>query len=83
MAGVGSPSVLKQGDLGPIYTHVKFKLSGNVCDSGYQLKDGDAAFLEPGTPLYQVSGHPASEQLAARFNGSIVVYEAKAPTGGS
>ena len=46
----------------------------------YRLKDGDAAFLEPGTPIYQVNGHPPAEQLAARFNGSIVLYRAMAPT---
>jgi len=33
---------------------VKFKVSGNVCDPNYRLKDGDAAFLEVGTPIYQV-----------------------------
>jgi hypothetical protein len=83
VAGPGSPSVLKESDLGPIYAHVKFKVSGNVCDAGYRLKDGDAAFLEPGTPLYQINGHAPSEQLAARFNGSIVVYMAMAPAGSS
>ena len=83
VAGPESPSVLKESELGPIYAHVKFKVSGSVCDPGYRLKDGDAAFLEPGTPLYQVNGHAASEQLAARFNGSIVVYKAIAPAGSS
>lgn len=76
LAGPQSPAVLQESDLGPVYTHVKFKVSGNVCDPSYKLKDGDAAFLDAGTPVYQVNGHPASEQLAARFNGSIVVYRA-------
>jgi hypothetical protein len=64
VAGPESPSVLQERDLGPLYTHVKFKVSGNVCDPSYRLKDGDAAFLEPGTPIYQVNGHPPGEQLA-------------------
>ncbi len=72
-------TVLSEGDLGPVYAHVKFKVSGNVCDPRYKLKDGDAAFLEPGTSIYQVNGHPPSQQLAARFNGSIVVYRAMGP----
>ena len=75
VAGAASPPVvLQESDLGPVYTHVKFNVSRNVCDPSYQLKDGDAAFLDAGTPVYQVSGHPAGAELAARFNGSIVAY---------
>ena len=70
---------LKESDLGPEYSKVKFKVSGNVCDPAYKLKDGDAAFLEPGTPIYQVSGHAPTDELAARFNGVITVYRAMSP----
>lgn len=31
-----------ESDLGPINAHVKFKLSGNLCDPDFGLKDGDA-----------------------------------------
>jgi hypothetical protein len=79
VAGPASPSVLKETDLGSAYAHVKFKVSGNVCDPGYRVKDGDAAFLDPGTPIYQVSGNAPDKQLAARFNGSILLYRAMAP----
>jgi hypothetical protein len=75
-----SPTPLQMKDLGPVYARVKFKVSGNVCDPGYRVKDGDAAFLDPGTPIYQVSGEPPAQQLAARFSGSIVIYRAVAPT---
>ena len=74
-----APRVLQESDLGPVYAHVKFKVSGNVCDTNYRLKDGDAAFLDAGTPIYQVKGQPPSEQLAARFSGQIVAYRAMAP----
>lgn len=63
-----SPSVLQESDLGCVYARVNFKVSGTVCDPGYRIKDGDAAVLEPGTPINQVNGHPASEsrwQLAS------------------
>ena len=80
VAGPESPGVVQESDLGPVYAHIKFKVSGKSCDANYRLKDGDAAFLEPGTPIYQVNGHPPAEQLAARFNGSIVLYRAMAPT---
>jgi len=78
-AGPQSLTVLQESDLGLVYAHVKFKVSGNICDPNYRLKDGDAAFLDSGTPIYQVSGHPTSDQLAARFNGSIVIYRAMTP----
>jgi hypothetical protein len=79
VAGPASPSLLKESDLGPAYAHVKFKVSGNVCDVNYRLKDGDAAFLEPGTPIYQVNGIPPAKELAARFNGQVLLYRAMAP----
>src|SRR3989440_6447475 len=79
VAGPQSSTVLQESELGPVYAHVKFKVSGNVCDPNYRLKDGDAAFLDPGTPIYQVTGQPSSQQLAARFNGKIVVYGAMSP----
>jgi hypothetical protein len=43
---------------------VRFKLEGNVHDSGYKSKDGDAAFLEKGTAIYEVAGYPKSEMVA-------------------
>ena len=54
-------------------------MSGNVCDPGYKLKDGDAAFLAAGSPIYQVKGQPPSSELAANLNGSFVVYQAMTP----
>jgi hypothetical protein len=79
VAGPQSPTVLKETDLGPVYANVKFKVSGNICDPNYRLKDGDAAFLDPGAPIYQVNGRSPSEQLAARFNDQILLYRALAP----
>jgi hypothetical protein len=77
VAGPESSNPLQEADLGPVYAHVKFKVSGNVCDPNYRVKGGDAAFLDPGTPIYQVNGHAPSEELAALFNGSIVAYQSK------
>ena len=76
VSGIEADSVLQESELGPVYAHVKFKVDGNICDPSYKLKDGDAAFLDPGTPIYEVKGHPATEQLAARLNGNLVVYKA-------
>jgi hypothetical protein len=80
VAGQDSPGSIQESDLGDVYAKVKFKVSGNVCDPNYRLKDGDAAFLDPGTPIYQVKDQPPARQLAAKFNGGIVVYRAPTPT---
>jgi hypothetical protein len=74
LSGTASTAEVQESDLGPIRAHVKFKVNDNVCDSNYRPKDGDAAFLEPGTPIYQVKGQPPAEQLAARLNGRILLY---------
>ena len=66
----------QESDLGLVVAHVKFKLSGNVCDPHYRPKDGDAGLLDPGTPIYAINGHPPSELLAARREGTIRAYEA-------
>ena len=71
-----APATLQERDLGQVVAHVKFKVDGNVCDPHYQPKDGDAAFLDPGTPIYEVKGKPTTTLLAARRNGEIVAFAA-------
>ena len=78
LAGLEGSPTLQETDLGPVFAHVRYKVSGNVCDPSYRPKDGDAAFLDPGTPIYQVDGHPPSQLLAARHDGRIVAYVARA-----
>ena len=79
VAGPQSPTVLRESDLGPVVAHVKFKVSGNVCDPNYRLQDGDSAFLEPGTPIYQVRGQSTSVELAAQFDDQYLAYSAVSP----
>lgn len=69
---------LKESDLGPEFAKVKFKLSGNVSDPGYHAQDGDAAYLNPGTPVYTVKGYKPTFRLAARDSDSnrLVLFEA-------
>jgi hypothetical protein len=79
VARVGNPPALHETDLGPAVMTVKFKVEGNICDPDYKPKDGDAAFLEVGTPVYQVKGYAPSELLAAFRNGEVVAYHAFKP----
>ena len=73
----GSPALV-ESDLGPVAAHVRFKVSGNVCDPNYRPKDGDAAFLDPGTAIYAVNGHPTSDLLAVHHGRQIVPYQSHA-----
>jgi len=79
VAGPEATTTLQESDLGPVVGHVTLKVAGTVCDRNYRPKDGDAAFLEPGTPIYQVNGQPTSQVVAARRDGQILSYAAKAP----
>ena len=76
VAGQGSVDAapLPEADLGAVYATVRFKVADHVCDPDYRPKDGDAAFLEPGTPLYEIHGVAPADALAARHDGRIREY---------
>ncbi|MGZ3715057.1 MAG: hypothetical protein ACXVA4_06550, partial [Ktedonobacterales bacterium] len=56
------------------FATVKFKVDGNVSDSNYHPKDGDAAFLDAGTPVYSVKGYISTFLLAAFHNDQFIRY---------
>jgi len=74
---IESDAPLQEADLGAQYATVRFKLSGNVDDPSYHAKDGDAAFLEPGTIMYEVRGYAPTVRLATHVDGQIALYVAK------
>jgi hypothetical protein len=53
----------RSSDLGPVLAHVRRKLSDNEVIT--PIKDGDAAFLAVGTPVYSVKGYRPSFRVAA------------------
>ena len=68
---------LQDEDLGPEFGRVEFKYDGIVTDPFYKSnnrKDGDAAYLEIGTPVYIVDGYKPEFILAARRNGQLSLY---------
>ena len=65
---------LREDDLGPKFAEVRHDVSDE--GPGYRVRDGDAAYLEPGTPVYEVSGYASSFRLAARQRGGLMLYEA-------
>jgi hypothetical protein len=71
---VGRP--LGDGDLGPVHATVRCSLRDKMDPTRQEPQDGDAAYLEAGSPLYQVRGYRPTFRLAARQDGRLVVFEA-------
>ena len=67
---------LSRDILGPKHDEVRFMVAGNVTDPNYQMKDGDAAFWEKGTPVYEVRGYAPETLLAAVGPERIILFEA-------
>ena len=68
---------LRGEQLGPVVFHVRCSLSRLNDRTGKdapEQRDGDAAFLIPGTPVYAVKGWPTSCRLAARHDGRLHLY---------
>lgn len=65
---------LREDDLGPKFAEVRHDFSDE--GPGYRTQDGDATYLKPGTPVYEVAGYDTSFRLAARERGTLTLYEA-------
>jgi hypothetical protein len=64
------------GDLGPVQARVRCSLRDKMDPLRGEPQDGDAAYLEAGSPLYQVRGYETTFRLAARQDGRVVIFEA-------
>jgi hypothetical protein len=67
---------LGDGDLGPVHAKVRCSLREKMDPTRGEPQDGDAAYLEAGSPLYQVRDYRPSFRLAARKDGRLVIFEA-------
>ena len=54
---------------------VRCTLSETYGGFDYLPRDGDAAFLAPGTPLWEVRGHSPRFRIAVRGEDGVRVYE--------
>jgi hypothetical protein len=62
--------------LDQIVGHVQCTLAGNPnIDPNYQMRDGDAAFLPPGTAVYSVKGTAEGKAIAAEHDGVTRLYQ--------
>ena len=65
---------LTTDDLGPALYRVAFRRVGYV--GSYRYQDGDATYLNPGTPVYAVKGHVPEFRLATLEEGRVTLFEA-------
>ena len=60
-------------DLGPELYRVAFRIDGY---GGYSHQDGNATYLNPGTPVYEVKGYSPEFRLATLEEGEVRLFEA-------
>ena len=61
--------------LRPELYRVAFRVDG-FAGSNYRLQDGDATFLNPGTPVCAVKGYTQTFRLATLEDGKVTLFEA-------
>lgn len=74
--GYNYDNSLSFDDLGPQFDTVNFKVADNVHTTRYSTKNGDAAYLEKGTPVYTINGYAPEFRLAVMENYRVKIYEA-------
>ena len=62
-------------DLGPELYRIAFKGDGYV-GAYYRYQDGDATYLNPGTPVYAVKSYAPEFRLATLEEGRVTLFEA-------
>jgi hypothetical protein len=78
VAGMGDgPDTLRADQLSGRVGSVLCRLDNSDASPSYRARDGDAAFLPPGTVVYAVKGDPAA--VAARAGGRFLRYTAFPP----
>ena len=66
--------------LGKERYRIAFELR-DFAGGGYRSRDGDAAYLDPGTAIYEVTGYSPRFRLAAVSDGTVTVFEADTSPG--
>ena len=77
--GVGRP--IAPGDLGPEFAVVRANPPTSGPPLAYRPRDGDAAYLAVGSPVFTVKGYRPGFRLAASHHGRLRLYEAEEADG--
>jgi len=76
---VGRP--VADRDLGSLFALVRDNPPESDPTRAYRMRDGDAAFVPVGSPVFTVKGYRPSFRLAARHRGRLHLYEADTAVG--
>ncbi len=66
---------IDESQLDSLLYRVAFTLDHNLLPIGYVIKNGDAAFLAPGTAIYSIVAEDHSRRLAALSSGEVLLYQ--------
>lgn len=67
---------LSQNDLGTQFATVQFQLNGHISDPSYVMHNGDATYLDIGTPIYTMNGYSTTFRLIAKISqDKFAIYE--------
>ncbi len=75
----GGGDQVEESRLGEVLYRVAFHVDANLVPGDYRPRDGDAAFLPPGTAIHSVDGHSPSETLAAAVDGEVWLFRKSSP----
>lgn len=71
--GIHSGVLANKRFIGEKIGTVKYKVADNVTNPNYKIRDGDAAFHEKGTEIYEIKDHP--NLIAVKSDQSINGYQ--------
>ena len=75
----GGGDQVEASRLGSVLYRVAFHVDANLVPGDYRPRDGDAAFLSPGTAIHSVDGYLPSEALAAVVDGEVWLFRRSSP----
>ncbi len=58
------------------FAEIQFRVDGNINTTRYQIKDGDAAYVDEGKPIYSIEGYSPEFRLVARVDAELYLFEA-------
>lgn len=75
--GIYTAELADEKSIGGKIGEVKFKVADNIFDTHYKIKNGDAAFHEKGTEIYEIKGYPdyIAVKSPDKINGYAVYYD--------
>jgi len=57
------------------FSEIQFRVEGNINVPSYQIKDGDAAYLDKGTRIYSIRDYSPEFRLVAETGTGLLLFE--------